>query len=155
MEISVRKATLSDYEEVLRIMSQVQDMHVTWRPDVYKPNNQLFSKEDFKAALAGDVFYVAESDGAVIGVMGLEYRHIETSAHVTRDIVFIDSMAVDEPYRGQGIGHAFFDKVKEIATQKKADGIELQVNARNKQAYEMYAKYGFTKKSINLELLQW
>lgn len=155
MEISVRKAALSDYEEVLRIMSQVQDMHVALRPDVYKPNNQLFSKEDFKAALDGDVFYVAESDGAVIGVMGLEYRHIETPAHVTRDIVFIDSMAVYEPYRGHGIGHAFFGKVKEIATQKKADGIELQVNAKNKQAYEMYAKYGFTEKSINLELLQW
>ena len=62
MEINVRKATLNDYEDVLRIMSQVQDMHVEWRPDVYKPNKQLFSKEDFKAALSGDAFYVAESE---------------------------------------------------------------------------------------------
>ena len=155
MEINVRKATLKDYEEVTRIMSQVQDMHVAWRPDVYKPNNQLFSKEDFKVALSGDTFYVAESKGTIVGVMGLEYRHIETPAHVTRDLVFIYSMAVDEPYRGMGVGHAFFNLVKEIATQKKADGIELQVNVRNKQAYEMYTKYGFTEKSINLELLQW
>ena len=87
--------------------------------------------------------------------MGLEYRHIETPAHVTRDLVFIDSMAVDELFRGKGVGHVFFSLVKEIATKKNADGIELQVNARNKQAYEMYTKYGFTEKSINLELLQW
>ena len=155
MVINVRKATLKDYKEVLRIMRQVQDMHVAWRPDVYKPNNQLFTKDVFNAALSGDTFYVAECGEKVVGVMGLEYRHIETPAHVTRDLVFIDSMAVDEPYRGMGVGHAFFNLVKEIATQKKADGIELQVNARNKQAYEMYTKYGFTEKSINLELLQW
>ena len=155
MDINVRKAALNDYEDVLRIMSQVQDMHVAWRPDVYKPNDRLFSKEDYKAALSGDAFYVAENDKNVVGVMGLEYRHIETPAHITRDLVFIDSMAVDEPFRGMGVGHAFFDLVKEIATQKKADGIELQVNAKNKLAYEMYTKYGFTEKSINLELLQW
>lgn len=33
------------------------------------------------------------------------------------------------------------------------DAIELQVNAKNTAAYEMYRKYGFTEKSINLELL--
>ena len=47
----------------------------------------------------------------------------------------------------------FFDKLKEIKEAKKLDGIELQVNARNTMAYEMYKKYGFTEKSINMELL--
>lgn len=37
--------------------------------------------------------------------------------------------------------------------EKNMDGIELQVNARNRAAYEMYKKYGFTEKSINMELL--
>ena len=62
-------------------------------------------------------------------------------------------MAVDEAYRGMGIGHLFFDKIKEIKAEKKLDGIELQVNAKNKAAYEMYLKCGFTEKSINMELL--
>lgn len=68
-------------------------------------------------------------------------------------MIFIDSMAVDENYRGQGIGHLFFEKVKQIKEQKHYDGIELQVNSKNKAAYEMYSKYGFTEKSINMELL--
>lgn len=33
------------------------------------------------------------------------------------------------------------------------DGIELQVNAKNKAAYKIYSDYGFTNKSINMELL--
>ena len=89
----------------------------------------------------------------VVGILEVVFRHIETPSHVTRDIIFIDSMAVDEAYRGMGIGHLFFDKIKEIKAEKKLDGIELQVNAKNKAAYEMYLKCGFTEKSINMELL--
>lgn len=83
----------------------------------------------------------------------IQYRHIESTNQVTRDVIFIDSMAVDEQYRGKGIGHAFFDFLKELKRQKGCDGIELQVNARNKAAYQMYVNCGFTEKSINMELL--
>ena len=85
--------------------------------------------------------------------MEITYRHIESPVHVTRDVVFVDSMVVDREYRGKGIGHLFFDKLKEIKEAKKLDGIELQVNARNTMAYELFKKYGFTEKSINMELL--
>ena len=98
-------------------------------------------------------FYIAENEGNVIGILELIFRHIESPAQVTRDIVFIDTMAVDEPYRGMGVGHLFFEKVKEIKAKKRLDGIELQVNAKNQAAYEMYCNYGFTEKSINMELL--
>lgn len=81
------------------------------------------------------------------------FRHVESPSHVTRNVIFIDSMAVDENYRGMGIGHLLFEKVKQIKEQKHFDGIELQVNAKNKAAYEMYSKYGFTEKFINMELL--
>ena len=71
MEILVRNVEKVDYQAVRRIMDQVQEMHVAWRPDI-----------------------------------------------------------------------------------SGSDGIELQVNARNHAAYEMYKKCGFTEKSINMELLQ-
>ena len=62
-------------------------------------------------------------------------------------------MAVDEKYRGLGVGHKMFELLKTKKIEKNMDGIELQVNARNRAAYEMYKKYGFTEKSINMELL--
>lgn len=61
-------------------------------------------------------------------------------------------MAVNEEYRGIGVGHKFLDFIKMLKVQKQFDGIELQVNAKNTLAYEMYKKYGFTEKSINMEL---
>ena len=63
----------------------------------------------------------------------------------------MDSMAVDEKYRGKGIGHAFFDFLKNLKNERGYDGIELQVNAKNKAAYKIYSDYRFTNKSINYD----
>lgn len=153
MDFTVRKAVMKDYESVVEIMNQVQQMHVNWRPDIYKWNNSIIPIDKFAKIVEDDTFFVAEADGIVVGIMEIIFRHIETPLHITRDVIFIDSMAVDEKYRGLGIGHLFFDKVKQIKEQKHCDGIELQVNSKNKAAYEMYSKYGFTVKSINMELL--
>ena len=153
--ISIRKAVFEDYDAVCRIMNQVQELHVQWRPDIYKSTSDVISKELFQDAVTHELFYVTEINSKITGVLGLEFRHIESPLHVTREVLFIGSMVVDKAYRRKGIGHAFFSKVKEIALENNCDGIELQVNAKNKLAFEMYSKYGFTEKSINMELLDW
>lgn len=89
----------------------------------------------------------------VVGILLFAYRHVCSDKQITRDVLFIDAMAVDEVYRGKGIGHQLFDELKKIALEKQLDGIELQVNARNARAKAMYGSYGFTEKSINMELL--
>lgn len=39
MDCVIRKAELDDYEQVLKIMNQAQQLHVEWRPDIYKRNS--------------------------------------------------------------------------------------------------------------------
>ena len=152
MEVIVRLPRLQDYERVSQIMDQVQQLHVEWRPDVYKPASPLITMDMFEAILKDGNWYVAEADGVVVGILELMKRHVESPAQVTKDVLFISTMAVDEKYRGKGIGHLFFEKVKRLKQEKGYDTIELQVNAKNRLAYEMYRKYGFTEKSINMEL---
>ncbi len=152
MKITIRTPKIQDYDRFSNIMDQVQKLHVDWRPDVYKPASPLITREMFEQILKSDSWYVAEADGTVTGVLELIHRHVESPAQVTKDIIFISTMAVDEKYRGKGIGHQFFEKVKQIREEKSYDTIELQVNAKNKMAYEMYQNYGFTEKSINMEL---
>lgn len=154
MDIQIRTAKLEDYNAVEAIMKQVHKLHVGWRPDVYKQQETILPLDEFKQAIQEQAFFVAEGEGKVVGILGLMYRHVETPVHVTKDITFIDSMAVDESYRKKGVGHAFFDFLKELKKEKGYDAIELQVNARNKAAYNMYRNYGFTEKSINMELLE-
>lgn len=152
MEVIVRLPRLQDYERVSKIMDQVQQLHVEWRPDVYKPASPLITMDMFEAILKDENWYVAEADGVVVGVLELMKRHVESPAQVMKDVLFISTMAVDEKYRGKGIGHLFFEKVKRLKQEKGYDTIELQVNAKNRLAYEMYRKYGFAEKSINMEL---
>ena len=152
MEVIVRLPRLQDYERISKIMDQVQQLHVEWRPDVYKPASPLITMDMFEAILKDENWYVAEADGVVVGVLELMKRHVESPAQVMKDVLFISTMAVDEKYRGKGIGHLFFEKVKRLKQEKGYDTIELQVNAKNRLAYEMYRKYGFTEKSINMEL---
>lgn len=154
MDIRIRNAITNDYGSVIKIISQVQDMHVEWRPDIYKYNDNLITKEEFEKIVENNTFFVAENENKkIVGVLEIIFRHIESPAHVTRDVIFIDTMAVDEKYRGLGVGHKMFEFLKMMKIEKNMDGIELQVNARNRAAYEMYKKYGFTEKSINMELL--
>lgn len=153
MKAFVRNAEMKDYEAVVNIMAQVQEMHVKWRPDIYKTNEKMIPADKFAGLLKEGTFFVAEADGIIVGIMGIALRHIENPSHVTRNVIFIDSMAVDEKYRGRGIGHLFFEKAKQIKEERHCDAVELQVNAKNKAAYEMYVKYGFKEKSINMELI--
>lgn len=160
MHIIVRKASEGDLKAVSRIYSQVQAMHVEWRPDIYKPNDELPGRERFLELAENGLLYVADvteevSAGPVTaGVLELQLRHIENPAQVTRDVIFVDTMAVDEAYRGRGIGRAFFKFLKRMKDEGGYDGIELQVNARNRAAYDMYTHCGFREKSINMELVE-
>ena len=128
-------------------------MHIDWRPDIYKYSETVLPLEIYEQAVKEGTFFVAEQEGDVAGIMFIQYRHIESPNQVTRNIIFVDSMAVEEKHRGKGIGHAFFDFLRDLRDQRECDGIELQVNARNKAAYQIYSDYGFTEKSINMELL--
>lgn len=152
MKIIIRPIEESDYSRVSLIMDHVHKLHVEWRPDVYKDISPLISPSDYIEMLKGNEWYVAEADGIVAGILKLIERQMESSSQKRKNILHISTMAVDEKYRGQGIGHAFFQMVKAMKEEKQFDSIELQVNAKNQKAYEMYKKYGFTEKSINMEL---
>ena len=69
MDIKMRIASINDYESVIKIISQVQDMHVEWRPDIYKYNNNLIPKEAFEKMVETNTFFVAENENEkIVGV---------------------------------------------------------------------------------------
>ena len=81
-------------------MNQVQEMHVAWRPDIYKSNENLISEDIFDLMISSGNLFVADVGGKVAGVLEVVYKHVESPAHVTRDVILIDSMAVDSEFRG-------------------------------------------------------
>lgn len=156
MAIEIRFAKEKDYNQVEKIMKQVQTLHTEWRPDIYKNVEVLLPLDMYMNYVDNQELIVAVSDnGEVVGILIYLTKNISGGPMVDRKVMFIDSMAVDEKYRGQGIGHALFAFVRNICTEQNYDGLELQVNVKNMAAKKMYEKYGFTEKSINMELLNW
>lgn len=153
MNIIIRCAEFSDYDSVETIMKEVQQLHIDWRPDIYKPAESVYSRESFERLISEKHILVAEQKGSVVGLLSFMYRHVESDKQVTRDVIFVDDLAVKEEYRGQGIGTQLLAAIRDKVKTEHLDGLELQVNARNTAARKMYEKFGFTEKSINMELL--
>jgi len=149
----IRNARLEDYDQVEKIMQQTQHLHVEWRPDIYCNVETVCPKTHFENLVQnGEAIVYAEQD-IVIGIALFNERIVSGGGvKVAMKTLFVDSMAVLEGYRGKGVGHALFDELKAIAKQKNCTGIELQVNAKNDKALKMYKDYGFTEKSINMEI---
>lgn len=152
MEFLIRNAEEKDWAAVTALMSQVQEMHVAWRPDIYKPNPEMIPQAVFAKILESGTCYVAQAGEQVVGVMLVAFCHSGNASHVERDVLYIDSMAVEEGYRGRGIGHAFFETARQLCREKGMQSIELQVLAENQAACAMYRSCGFTDKAIKMEL---
>ena len=154
MDIEIRFAEEKDYNQVEKIMKQVQAMHTEWRPDIYKNVEILLPFDMYMDYVNNRELIVATLDSEdVVGMLIYVTRNISGGPMVDRKVMFIDSMGVDEHYRGQGIGRELFAFARNICEEQDYDGLELQVNAKNIAAKKMYEKYGFTEKSVNMELL--
>lgn len=152
MELSIRLARKEDHPQIEKIMQQVQQLHVELRPDIYREVSAAITEDKLKEGISLQTFYVAETENKVVGILSFLHRSVRGAHQVAREVLFVDTMAVDEAYRGKGVGTAFLDFLKKIRQERGFDGIELQVNARNKAAYDIYRSWGFKEKSINLEL---
>ena len=51
MKVIIRSPKSEDYDRFSNIMDQVQQLHVEWRPDVYKPASPLITREVFEEIL--------------------------------------------------------------------------------------------------------
>lgn len=149
---TIRPATREDYQQIEVIMQEVQNLHVNWRPDIYVMADTVLPRDVFEDFIEKNEIFCAELDGQVVGVATCIPRHIQIPIMKERKILYVDTMAVKEEFRGQGIGHAFFAVMQDMVKKNGYQGLELQVNARNEAAIKMYEDYGFRPKSINMEL---
>ena len=153
MEITLRKPEPSDYDAAERLMEQVHALHVEWRPDVYRMAEPVLSREEFLNIIDSGCGILAVLGGDVIGLAFFKRRLVASPAHTPRESIFIDSMAVDEAYRGQGAGRLMLSHIAQLARARGMDAVELQVNAKNSAAKAMYGSFGFNDKSINMEYI--
>lgn len=88
------------------------------------------------------IYFVALLEGKVVGYGGM--WHVVTEGHIT-------NIAVDEQYRGRGVGSAIVQKMVDTAIEKEMLGVTLEVRVSNTAAINLYKKHEFKLSGIRKE----
>ena len=144
-------ATKLDRSAVNRLARQVHEMHVQWRPDLYQMPEELFPEELYSELLKNRELYVAKMNGTVVGFALVRMRVSEGVGRVTRKIMLIDQLCVDEALRNHGIGTQMMEEVRVLARAFGCTDLQLGVYPQNDEAVSFYQKCGFMIRSIDMQ----
>lgn len=145
--MQIRLAKENDLDSINRLRKQVNDLHVTGKPEVFKPG---FSDElrNFIYVIWNDPdqdIVVAEQENEICGFAVL--HHItkpENPFMYERNFLDIDEFCVDEKYRRHGIATAMIAFIREYAKEKNLHRIELNMWEFNQDALSFYEAAGLT-----------
>ena len=147
----IELATKHDRFDVNRLARQVHEMHVQWRPDLYTMPEELFPEELYAELVKNRELYVAKLDGAVIGFAWVRIRTSEGVGLITRKVMLINQVCVDEALRNHGIGTQMMEEVRVLARAFGCTDLQLGVYPQNDAAVSFYQKCGFMIRSIDMQ----
>ena len=144
--VTVRFAREEDLDAVNRLRREVNDLHVSGKPDVFKPG---FSDElrDYLYTIWKDPrmdIVVAEQNGTVCGFAVLNHiNRPENPFMFERDFLDIDEFGVDKNFRRQGAASAMIRFILDFVKEKGYKRLELNMWEFNRGALAFYEAAGF------------
>lgn len=149
----IRNAQIEDYDEIKKLMQQVQDLHFNNRCDIYK-NNKVFAQEKFEEIIASNKtnILVATDKEKIVGCLLYSIKTQKEDDYIyERKYLYIDTLVVDINMRNNGIGKKIYSEAKRIALENNCKSIDLNVWSFNKSAINFYEAQGMTIKSLKYE----
>lgn len=141
----------ADLEAIARINAQAHALHVAWRPDLYCPMDGAFRGAYYLECLRERRLFVARINGIVVGYALFRIWSTGGTGNVPRKILDIDSFAVEETCRGQGIGTKMMEDLWALARAMGCSDLQLSVYPQNDAAVSFYQKCGFMIRNINMQ----
>ena len=140
-----------DWPSVNRLSVQIHDLHAAWRPDIYYHHAEPYPKSQFLNDIQNRCVYVAKIDTGVVGYVVISIAAKAGPGVVQQKIMRIESICVDEPFRGHGIGKSMINDVWALGKAFGCDKIILGVHPENDKAVGFYQKCGFQIRTINMD----
>ena len=157
MSMVIRRAEVNDIDGVLKLLSQVLELHAAIRPDVFVPGTTKYTSDELKEIFADDaspVFVAVDEDDRVLGyVFCLIKEQPFVNNMVPFTSVYIDDLCVDASVRGRRIGEQLFEYVKAMAREIGCYELTLNVWEGNDSARGFYEKMGLKVKSTTMEYI--
>lgn len=152
--MEIRMAQTEDIEGILRLLTQIGELHAQGRPDIFRPNALKYTATDLTSLLQDPnlPILVAVEDACVLGYAMCQRKEVKNNPVLCDQVqLYVDDLCVAEDRRGQHIGTALYQGVVSLAKQMQVSCITLNVWAFNGKALAFYEKSGMKPQRIIME----
>ena len=142
---TIRRATAADLPAILALIRRaVPLMHASgnfqWSADY--PNETVFT-----ADIAQSHLWVAELDGAVVGVAALtqdqDAEYAQADWNVTEPALVTHRLAVDPAAQGQGVALALMEQAEKQAIAQGLQVLRVDTNSENAATQRLFPKLDY------------
>lgn len=141
-KLKIIQPTIDEWSKINEIAKQVHKLHINWNSDLFLDVEEVISMERLNKLLETDSIYVAKVNGEIVGYIIIDIKEKDNGFMRYRKLLSIDTLCIDEDFRGQGIGTKILEFAKNIAKEENCTDMHLTVNPNNENAIKVYEKFG-------------
>lgn len=141
----IRVAVISDLDAIMEIAENSKlEMHSY---NNFQWNEDYPIEDDFINDIKEETLFVYDINGIIAGLICInrdepeEYENANWSAE--RECLVIHRLAVNNEFRGQGIGYKLIDHVSDICFENNINYIKTDTNSLNIKAQNLLKKCGY------------
>ncbi|MCR5746486.1 MAG: GNAT family N-acetyltransferase [Lachnospiraceae bacterium] len=152
--MKIKRAELSDINDIDRLLEQVCKVHADIRPDLFIAGKRKYTEEELAAIIKDDskpIFAAFDETGRFAGYCFTvieDHAGFNEPPHKT---LYIDDLCVDESMRGKHVGKALYDHVCDWAKKNGFYNITLHVWEGNDKAKAFYEAMGMKIQLYGME----
>lgn len=155
--LAVRRAEERDVPEILRLLVQVNMVHHTIRPDLFKGPATKYTEAELADLIAREddpIFILPAGEGRIAGYIFCRAETVEESNLRTGiRTLYIDDLCVDEACRHMGVGEKLYRYALSYARDRGFYNVTLHVWGGNDGADRFYEKMGMKPQFTCLEMI--
>ena len=150
----IRPAEERDIPRVGELLLEVNEVHHTIRPDLFKTGARKYRDDELRAIFRdpNTPVFVCEEAGTVVGyAFCIVQEHESDNNLVDGKTLYLDDLCVDADARGRGIGTSLYRFVLGYAKENGCHNLTLNVWEGNDAALAFYRKCGMKVQKTGME----
>ena len=155
--MTIRKAENKDAKQIIRLLSQVLELHAEIRPDIFIPGTTKYTEEEIIRLIGKEnryTYVAVDENDEVLGYALCEMKDFTISNNIVPHTeLYIDDLCVESNARGKHIGKKLFEYVTKEAKKLGCYEITLNVWEGNDSAKAFYDKMNMKPREIKMELV--
>ena len=152
----IKKAEIRDIPGIISLLHQVNMVHHVLRPDLFKPYTTKYNEQELEALMSDDSkpIFVFDAESKILGHAFCKITEVKNDK-LLQDIktLYIDDICVDENARGQHVGKALYEFVRDYAASIGCNNITLNVWEGNDAALSFYKNMGMKVQKTTMEIV--